>query len=510
MALSVSFALVLIGVTYSLCSEDTSCIADSDCQTDIGECNDAPGVAGVGGICSCVNGLSTYPSCLLQHGSHDSFCDGKCKGSHELCNRHEECMCKYGGIWPNNCCKAPCGNLKTCLRGKCECKYGKTGNQCNKCKEDCGDEATCDESVGFCVCIHGGLFPNCKDKQSEVCEQKTPSCFGKCFGSKPSQCQDKTCEKICGPGGQCEENNGQIDCTYCGQGYVHYYDSKKCHRRGGYVVLIGGLSSNVETWNPHGRQVHKYGPLPVKKGWAQAVISGLGFMACGLGSKWNECYMTTAGSSSWIQTDSLKVGRIYQTMNMVGSLVVAAGGRKKQNKVLSSVEIFRAGEWSKASWQLYEPVQYHCAVSPSDSELVVIGGRDSSRTLINKVTRYNVFTGKMDKLKPFPVNIENSACMYLDNLIYVSGGRTTGSKLTKSVWQFNGSKWTKLPPLKEAREGHAMVALDSSLYVLGGRKVIRSANTYTVERLSKYRNRWEKVSPGIQLNFTYGSFMVIN
>ena len=44
--------------------------------------------------------------------------------------------------------------------------------------------------------------------------------------------QDKTCEKICGPGGQCEENNGQIDCTYCGQGYVHYYDSKKCHRRG--------------------------------------------------------------------------------------------------------------------------------------------------------------------------------------------------------------------------------------------------------------------------------------
>jgi len=206
----------------------------------------------------------------------------------------------------------------------------------------------------------------------------------------------------------------------------------------------------------------------------------------------------------------MQVGRSYHTMNMVGSLVVAAGGRKKQKKVLSSVEIFRAGEWSKASWQLYEPVQYHCAVSPSDSELVVIGGRDSSRTLINKVTRYNVFTGKMDKLKPFPISIEDPACMYLDNLIYVSGGRTPGSELTKSVWQFNGYKWTKLPSLKEAREGHAMVALDNSLYVLGGRKVIRSANTYTVERLSKYRNRWEKVSPGIQLNFTYGSFMVIN
>merc|ERR1711915_205709 len=356
-------------------------------------------------------------------------------------------------------------------------------------------------------------FPNCSDKQSDNCEQKSQSCFGKCFGSKPSQCQSINCEKSCGPGGRCEENNGQIDCTYCGQGYVHYHNSKKCHRRGGYVLLIGGYSDNVETWNPRSRTVHKYGPLPTKLGVSKAVISGFGIMACGLGSQKNECYSTPIGGSAWIQIKSFKVGRMYFTMNMVGSLAVTAGGRVgwgNDRKILSSVEIFRAGDWSKASWQLYEPVQYHCAVSPSDSELVIIGGRDSSSTLINKVTRYNVFTGKMDKLKPFPVNIEDSACMYLDNLIYVSGGRTTGSKLTNSVWQFNGSKWTKLPPLKEAREGHAMVALDSSLYVLGGRKVIRSANTYTVERLSKYRNRWEKVSPGIQLNFTYGSFMVIN
>jgi len=180
----------------------------------------------------------------------------------------------------------------------------------------------------------------------------------------------------------------------------------------------------------------------------------------------------------------------------------------QQNR-LSSVEMFRAGKWSKSSWQLLDPVKYHCAVSTSDSELVVIGGWDTNR-IQRRVTRYNVFTGQVEHLEPLPVSLRLHACLYLDNMIYVSGGRTSGNKVVRNVWQYDGLKWTKLPPLREARSGHAMVALDDSLYVLGGALAQTDDTLVTVERLSKYRNQWEKVSPGIQLNFTYGSYMVIN
>merc|ERR1712083_64457 len=148
------------------------------------------------------NGLSSYPACLLSRAIN---CGGKCPGAHETCNQHDECLCMHGGIWPNNCCKQPCGPLETCHKGLCVCKYGSIRRVCNNCKQRCRDVtgADCDKTTGNCYCKYGGKFPDCKQTQADSC--------GSIEGGE--------CNPVCGPGGHCEIEKGPLTCTKCGTGF---------------------------------------------------------------------------------------------------------------------------------------------------------------------------------------------------------------------------------------------------------------------------------------------------
>ena len=73
---------------------------------------------------------------------------------------------KKGG---NNCKNVDCGDHGTCDNGKCDCKSGYTGSNCqnpptgDNCKNvDCENGGTCDKSSGKCDCINGYTGPNCQ------------------------------------------------------------------------------------------------------------------------------------------------------------------------------------------------------------------------------------------------------------------------------------------------------------------------------------------------------------
>merc|ERR1711915_86613 len=536
--------------------EDNSCTADSDCYSHIGECNSKSK------ICSCLNGLSTYPSCLLAHGSN---CQDKCSGGHEYCNTSGDCMCKYGGIWPDNCCKNQCGKYETCLRGQCKCKYGtiKNKSKCIACKERCGKYGRCNRKSGTCQCKQGGKFPAChcgfnekncnshcglggkcikirgiqqctkcghgyepkqtvgnsiQCKKAEKCEDKCGPgaackrdalglvCSGCAHGYtyKNGVCQALDCSLHCGPGGLCQDLNGIIVCQQCGQGYVKYYNSNSCHKAGGYVLLIGGGSSIMSTWcSQCGVVPHIYHKLPHSGYGSRAAIMGNEIFSCGGDKAKNQCYSTHVGHPTWNRIADMKVGRSYHTLTTVGQHLVATGGGSWQQGFHNSVEIYHSGQWNLASWKLIEPLGNHRAVSSSDSEIVVLGGSDKSSKATIKVTKYNIFTGHATVMNPLPEVNRYFACTNIENMIYISGGY-----VNNNVWQYDGIRWTKLPSLLQARSGAALVALDDTLYVLGGKVGTNWAKIRTVEKL--VGNHWQRVYPDLDSDFHWGGAVLIN
>jgi len=102
----------------SYISEAVDCSADGECYS---------------GMCSCRNGASTYPVCQTNPGG--TGCGGKC-GYTEYCDKKMgKCMCLHGGK-PGNCCKRACASGRSCLNGRCRCKYGRLpqSRKCRKCK----------------------------------------------------------------------------------------------------------------------------------------------------------------------------------------------------------------------------------------------------------------------------------------------------------------------------------------------------------------------------------------
>ncbi|MEW6743933.1 MAG: kelch repeat-containing protein [Planctomycetota bacterium] len=128
------------------------------------------------------------------------------------------------------------------------------------------------------------------------------------------------------------------------------------------------------------------------------------------------------------------------------------------------------------------PVAFGAATPDSSGNIYLIGGLDSTGTIIDKVYRYEAasntwsdFTGT----DPLPVGRYSYAAAAVGDTIYVSGGLTSTvtdvtANYSADVYAYtpgaaDGSKWDlTLPDLPQGRRCHAMVALGSMLYVLAG------------------------------------------
>ena len=112
-----------------------TCKENSDCNEDRGYCHPKSK------MCLCKNGASTYPAC---NGERGNDCQPECKDNQFCDLKTKICMCTLGGF-TKNCNTKTCPPFRVLDGSKCECMYGKENGRCRKCRQDCGQLATCEK-----------------------------------------------------------------------------------------------------------------------------------------------------------------------------------------------------------------------------------------------------------------------------------------------------------------------------------------------------------------------------
>lgn len=181
---------------------------------------------------------------------------------------------------------------------------------------------------------------------------------------------------------------------------------------------------------------------------------------------WSDCFVNI--NSSWVPVDSLKEARSLFTMNTVGQQMIVTGGENKTH-TLDSIEIYLDGSWSLLENKLTSPRRGHCAVSISDTELLVIGGR-SRRTTSKEVEIYSIDGSLVEKLPNLPEPRYYHACSVFNEEVWVSGGRPTPTVFKNDVFIFNlkSKSWRQGESLNYRRVSHTMNMFNNSVAVFGG------------------------------------------
>lgn len=125
------------------------------------------------------------------------------------------------------------------------------------------------------------------------------------------------------------------------------------------------------------------------------------------------------------------------------------------------------------------------AAASAGGKLYVIGGFDVRGSSLRTVW---VFDGSRWSAGPsLPLGLDHtSAASYLDH-VYVAGGHSFGRDSAR-FFRLDGSTWTELPPMHHARGGHALLAAGDRLYVIGGNT--SAANVAPAEVFDPARGAW--------------------
>jgi len=327
-------------------------------------------------------------------------------------------------------------------------------------------------------------------------------------------------------GHPCPEVKGCGITGVCPYGQVCYDDPSQAAgfscRNDGYILLVGGMENSMEAWTPFNNNPPKFGPLPHSGFGSRAAQVEGKFYSCGGYNARDECYTTVPGRSGkmvWTAAPRLQTRRAFHTLTAVGKKLVVAGGYDAYNDKLNHVEIYQSGRiWSNASWVLKEFVADHCAVAwpGSSTDIVIIGGTspDTASSLFagvhersDKVTKYNINTGRSTSLPNLPYAMSKFACCIYKGKITISGGVTDNPTGGKRVWQLAGSQWVELPSLTNDRHDHEMGVLAGELYVLGGYNI---GGYKLAERFEE--SNWHQLPSEHRLKgkFAYGGAIVVD
>merc|ERR1711962_851626 len=215
-----------------------------------------------------------------------------------------------------------------------------------------------------------------------------------------------------------------------------------------YELLIGGHSNVMDLWTPSNQECDRkpFGHLPERVGPAsRAAKLGEQIFNCGghLSSQLGgtpKCYATNWKGGCWSRAEDMNVARIAHTLTTVGDTLVVAGGHGgAAGGITASVEIRTEHScWKVANWTLEKPVQRHCAIAISDSELMVISGQSSSKMMI---TKYNIFSGAREHVEPPSENVTHAAfsCIRSNinpDIVYVSDN-VNWQQTRNMVWKYD-------------------------------------------------------------------------
>jgi hypothetical protein len=105
------------------------------------------------------------------------------------------------------------------------------------------------------------------------------------------------------------------------------------------------------------------------------------------------------------------------------------------------------------------------AAAAAGGRLYVIGGFDVAGDSLRTVW---VFDGsRWSPGPPLPLGLDHTSAATLNDQVYVAGGHSFGSDSPR-FFRLDGAKWTELPRMRYARGGHALLAAAGRLYVIGG------------------------------------------
>lgn len=130
-----------------------------------------------------------------------------------------------------------------------------------------------------------------------------------------------------------------------------------------------------------------------------------------------------------------------------------------------------------------------------EGRIFLTGGYSSfTNGTTNSLFEFNIETCKAIKLQPMINGRYHHGTCYLDNKIYVIGGRSIGGKdesiNLSEYYDLNTKKWFPIFPTKVACHHSAVCSFGSRfLYKFGGYNNLQPVNT--IERYSIPKNRWE-------------------
>ncbi|KDQ63357.1 hypothetical protein JAAARDRAFT_375900 [Jaapia argillacea MUCL 33604] len=176
------------------------------------------------------------------------------------------------------------------------------------------------------------------------------------------------------------------------------------------------------------------------------------------------------------------LGRYGHAVTMVGSRFFVFGGQV-DGQFLNDLWAFDLNSLrTKATWQLYEPVNSpkparrtgHVVITYGD-RILVFGGTDGQYHY-NDTWSFDVNTRTWSELQCIgfiPSPREGHAASLVDDVVYVFGGRGVDGKDLDDLAAFkiSNQRWymfQNMGPSPSGRSGHAMASLGTRVFVLGG------------------------------------------
>ncbi len=284
---------------------------------------------------------------------------------------------------------------------------------------------------------------------------------------------------------------------------------------GDKIYLFGG-SSSVDPLAPqaYSDRTYEFDPatlrftpkasLPIPRFKTQAtvykgkilVLGGISAMAAANA----QLYDPTA--NSWSALPSVNWERRFWAGDVIGDLILLAGGRDEHGKSSSAVDVYSDAwrAWVGATG-LITPRE-DAFVAALGGALYVMGGRDEAGTSLAAAEKgvppqepiaveippapAAAVTIAWSTKSPMPTPRAFGATTAVDNLIYALGGFESGKGASCVVEAYDpaADQWTMKAPLPEARYNFAAAALRGRIYIFGGansaREVVDTVDVYDI------------------------------
>lgn len=168
------------------------------------------------------------------------------------------------------------------------------------------------------------------------------------------------------------------------------------------------------------------------------------------------------------------LGRLHQTVEVVGEQVVVAGGVERLGDAWSPVDRVdrydvRTRTWSLGS-RLREPRSDHASVVLGDGRVLAIGGNRGTR-LLASVEAYDVRHDRWSFLAPMPeARTQHTAVRLRDGRVLVAGGIDRRGRVSDTTFLYDPrtDTWTDGPRMMLPRVQHVAVPLPNGDVLFAG------------------------------------------